>query len=457
LTFAGATGSKTIQTNGIAFSQPITFNGTSSIWQFQDNFYSTGTNGTVTLTAGTLQLNGWYLTANIFNASGAVARTIDFGTSTPGSGAAIIVKGNGTPFTTATPTNLTLSGTYPWVLVQPSTPSGTITIAGSGTEAQSFNYWFYDGDNAATYTLNFLGTAGYTAKDVNFSGYRFTGVWAAIAACTIYGSLTLYGGTITTSASALTFGATSGTKTIQTNSISIPFPITINGVGGTFQLINGLSLSTVTTTLTHTNGTLDLNGYTLTAGLYVTATGTKNITFNGGILAISGSGATAFNNAVPTGFTTTAGTGTGKISMISATAKTFVGGGSTYNCTISQDGAGALTITGSNIFYGIANGVQPASILFTAGTTTTVTVWNVNGIGGSLVTISSATAAVHTLSKSGGGVVSSDYLSISYSVASGAGASWYAGTHSTNGGNNTGWVFTAPPILLNTGAFFAFF
>ena len=455
ITFTGTSGSKTINTRGVAIQQPVTFNATACTWQLNNDFYCTGTNGTATLTAGSLLLNGYSLIANIFNSSGAVTRTINFGTSTPGYGSAIIVKGNGTPFTTATVTGLTLSGTYPLVKVAPSAPSGTIIIAGGvATEAQSFSYYFYNGDNGGTYTLNFLGTAGYTAKDVDFSG-GFTGVWAATSTGTIYGSLTLYGGTLTTSASAMTFGGTSGTKTIQTNSISIPFPITLNGAGSTFKLINGLTLSTTALVLTHTNGTLDLNGYTLTTGLYTTATGTKNITFNGGTLAIAGSGATAFNNAVPTGFTTTAGTGNGKISMSSATAKTFVGAGSTYNCALSQDGAGALTITGSNVFYSIANGVQPASILFTAGTTTTVTVWNVNGIAGSLVTISSVTAAVHTLS--GAGIISSDYLSISYSVASGTGASWYAGTHSTNGGNNTGWVFTAPPSLLNTGAFFAFF
>jgi hypothetical protein len=34
-------------------------------------------------------------------------------------------------------------------------------------------------------------------------------------------------------------------------------------------------------------------------------------------------------------------------------------------------------------------------------------------------------------------------MSISYSTASPVNA-WFAGTHSTNGGNNTNWYFTAP-------------
>jgi hypothetical protein len=134
--------------------------------------------------------------------------------------------------------------------------------------------------------------------------------------------------------------------------------------------------------------------------------------------------------------------------MTGATAKTFVGGGSTFNCTVNQGGLGALTITGSNTFGNITNTVQPASILFTAGTTSTFSNFSLSGTAGNLITIGSVTAASHTLSKASG-TVSSDYLSISRSTATG-GASWYAGANSTNGGNNSGWVFTAPPSGSNS-------
>jgi hypothetical protein len=66
-----------------------------------------------------------------------------------------------------------------------------------------------------------------------------------------------------------------------------------------------------------------------------------------------------------------------------------------------------------------------------------------------LVTIGSVTAASHTLSKSSG-YVSVGYLSISRSTATG-GAVWYAGTTSTDGGNNLGWLFTAPPPPVSIG------
>ena len=145
--------------------------------------------------------------------------------------------------------------------------------------------------------------------------------------------------------------------------------------------------------------------------------------------------------------------------MTSASAKTFVGGGSTFNCTLNQGGAGDLTITGSNTFSNITNtrkSVSAASILFTAGTTNTFTDWNASGESTRLLTIGSDIAASHTLSKASG-TVSADFLSISRSTATG-GAGWYAGANSTNGGNNSGWIFTAPPgggytIAANNGSY----
>jgi len=66
------------------------------------------------------------------------------------------------------------------------------------------------------------------------------------------------------------------------------------------------------------------------------------------------------------------------------------------------------------------------------------------------------TGTQSTLSKSSG-TVSVDYLSIGNSIATG-GATWYAGANSVDVGNNTGWIFTAPPApSTNTGNFFLFF
>lgn len=221
---------------------------------------------------------------------------------------------------------------------------------------------------------------------------------------------------------------------------------------GTLRLIDDVTTAS-NVAFFHSGGILDLNGKTLTVGTTYqnNSTATKNLTFNGGTLVCPASSTVAFNLAFTVGYSTTAGTGVGTISMTGATAKTFIGGGITYNCTINQGGAGALTITGNNTFANITNTVQPASVLFEAGTTNTFAAFNLNGTAGNLITIGSDLAASHTLSKASGAVLC-NYLSISRSSATG-GATWTA-LSSTDGGNNTGWAFSLTPTG-NTGAFFS--
>jgi hypothetical protein len=260
------------------------------------------------------------------------------------------------------------------------------------------------------------------------------------------------------SATSAGFGflKTTGTQTVTSNGVVYNFPLYQDGVGGTMKLIDALTMLS-SRAFSHNNGTLDLNGQTMTVGTqYLTNVGTKNITFNGGTLVCPAATASAFNNSVPAGFTTTAGTGIGKISMTAAIAKTFVGGDSTYNCTLSNDGAGALTISGANTFTTIANGVQPAIFTFTTGITQTIINWNVSGTAGNLVTIRSSSAGTAATLSKASGTVSADYLSLKDSAATG-GAAWYAGANSTNVSGNSGWIFTAPPVVTAGGNFFFMF
>jgi hypothetical protein len=259
---------------------------------------------------------------------------------------------------------------------------------------------------------------------------------------TIYGSLSYGSGVNPTGTGTLNFRNAS-TKTINSGGINFPsVSIVINAASGGIQLVTNNLTVPSTERLTLTNGTLDLNGQTLTIGLFSTATGTKNITFNGGTFAISGSSATAWNNAQPTNFTTTAGTGTGSISMTSSGSKTFVGGGSTYNCALNQGGAGALTITGSNTFSDITDTVQPSQITFTAGTTSTFTSFSLAGTAGNLITLRSSTAGTKYTLSDASGTVSVSFLDIQDSTATG-GAIWRAYTFNgnVNSGNNSGWDF----------------
>jgi hypothetical protein len=441
MTFGATSGTQQITTNTKTIDFPLTFNGIGGTFQLQDAL-TMGSTRTATLTNGTLNLQSFTLSTGLFSSSNSNTRTIAFGTGN------IECTGTGTVWTTATVTGLTTTGTQ--VVNVTSTGSTAITVStGALSEANSISYNFTGG----TYALTFLNVTNQTAKGIDFTG--FAGTLGAIASCTVYGNIKFSTGmTLTASNSQMGIAASSGIQQITTNAKTIDFPLGF-GNGAIKQLQDALTMGS-TRPFTLGSGTVDLNGKTLTVGSsFTTSAGTKDLTFNGGTLVCPTNGTTAFNNAVPTGFTTTAGTGTGTISMTAATAKTFVGGGSTFNCTLQNAGAGALTITGSNTFTSISNSVQPTTFTFTASTTTTVTNWNVNGTAGNLVTIGSATAASHTLSKASG-TVSSDYLSISRSTATG-GASWYAGANSTNGGNNSGWIFTAPPSVTATGNFLVFF
>jgi hypothetical protein len=428
-TFASKTAGRTITTNAKTVDFPIAFSGTGGSWILQDAL-TMGATRTASLTGGTLNLNNFTLTTGFFTSSGSTARTIAFGT-----GNITLIGAGGTLCNISSITNMTTTGTQIVNVSYAGAVATTIT-PGALPEADSISFNF----TAGTYALT-LNSGAY--RNLNFTGYAGT---VGNQAQTIYGNLTLAAAaTYTAGTNTWTFASTSTGKTITTNAETMGFPLTFNGVGGSWILQDALTMGS-TRTLTHTNGTLDLNGKTLTVGTsYTTATGTKNLTFNGGTLVCPTAATTAFNNVSPAGFTTTAGTGTGTISMTAATAKSFRGNGSTFNCTINQGGAGALTMLEGSTFDNITNTVQPASILFTAGTTTTFNNFNLNGTAGNLITIGSVTAASHTLSKASG-TVSGNYLSISRSSATG-GASWYAGANSTDGGNNTGWIFTAPPVF----------
>jgi len=321
----------------------------------------------------------------------------------------------------------------------------------------------------------------------------------ATSTAIIYGNLTIASGmTLTASANAMTFGATSGPKTITTSAKTLDFPLTFNGVGGSWQLQDALTMGT-TRTLTHTNGTIDLNGKNLTIGTsYTTAAGTKNLTFNLGTLVCPVAGATAFNNAAPAGFTTTEGTPdtiglSPKISMSAATAQTFVGGGSAFNCYINNDGAKTLTISGNNTFKGTYNlGIglvttlaltgnnsfgtietlatgATINLLLTAGSTQTFTTsFGLRGDASASCAINTTVAGSKaTINKTFSGiggkglyvffdtVTLSDYLvvrDIDFTPAPATNGStpygWYLGANSTNSGNNSGAAFVAYPQVV---------
>jgi len=131
----------------------------------------------------------------------------------------------------------------------------------------------------------------------------------------------------------------------------------------------------------------------------------------------------------------------------------ITGGNLTYGTlTYTLSGStGGLDFVGSNSWNVInfSDASNARSIRFTAGSNTTIRTpngFNVQGTSGKLMTVSSITGSAHTLTSSF--QQSCDYLNLVNSTA--VGGPFYAGTHSTDGGGNSGWIFTDPPPSMKT-------
>lgn len=299
--------------------------------------------------------------AAIFNAaSGTVTATLDIsptiqtltctgftGTLAFGSNT-ITLTSTGATFTGAT--TMSVTGTPLIILNNPAaTSTRTINTGGAVTEANSISFNIISGSGTAIITI----TGSGAVRNLNFTG--FTGSHNATS-YTMYGSLTLGTGMTVTAGSTTTFAATSGTKTITTNSVTFDKNLTFNGVGGTFQLADALT-SGATRTTTLTNGTLDLNGYTLTTGLFTSSNNnTRTLNFDGndlqGYLYLTGVGnSTIYNASNSTNFTTV---GSGNVYVTGAatagTTRTITpglvsSGGSLSNALSFYINAGSDTIS----------------------------------------------------------------------------------------------------------------
>ena len=212
-----------------------------------------------------------------------------------------------------------------------------------------------------------------------------------------------------------------GTQTFTSSGVTI-LGISQQMFGGTLLFADACVL---TGAYALAYGTLSTN-YNLTCSSFTSSyTNTRTITLGGNVISLTGTGL-VWNTATTTGLTFNAGASTISLTDNSATARTFYGGptsggGLTYwNLqSAGTTGSSALTLIGNNTFNNISSNKTVAhSILFTAGSTTTLNDFLVSGSAGNLVTISSPTAAFHTLVKVGTSNVSCNYLNISYSHAS---------------------------------------
>jgi fibronectin-binding autotransporter adhesin len=328
-TFLGSSGTRTITTNGRSFTFPLTLNGAGRTWQIAD---ATTTTSTLTITAGTLDLNNLTFTAANFNSDSSGVRSILFGTT----GQITLTTNNLNIWNTTTVTNFTWTGTHR-IFASYTGATGTRSlIFGTLTETYAFNIKFAATAQANAFTFATSTDIVSIAGDINdFDFTNSTNVLANVAR-NVYGNFTVpaSGGTLNSGTIATTFLGSSGTRTITTNGRTIPFPFVFGQAGRTWQLAGAL---TTTQALTHSIGVLDLNNFTITATTFSsTGTSVRSVAFGTtGQLTLTGNAATVVDISNATNFSYT---GTPKIysSYTGATGtRTFNIGGTAGHTTLN--------------------------------------------------------------------------------------------------------------------------
>jgi hypothetical protein len=282
--FAATSGTQLLTSNGITINNGLVMQGTATV-QLQDNV-TLDSIRTFSITSGTLDLTkggtaNLTLSCGLFAASSSTARAITFGT-----GNITLTGSNTTIWTTATSTNLTVTGT-PNVNCTYSGSVGTRVILPNGASTNLFNFNISAGSDALT-----INSSRYI-NSLNLTG--FTGVLNSFATTNlfIYGDVT-FSPTVTFATwgtGGFSFFNPSGTQKLTGNGCTIEAPITISN-GSNTQLQDNVILGT-TRTFTLTQGTLDLSSgnRTLSTGLFSSSnSNTRSIAFGTGNITLTGSG-----------------------------------------------------------------------------------------------------------------------------------------------------------------------
>lgn len=278
--------------------------------------------------------------------------------------------------------------------------------------------------SAGTITID----AAWNIGTINSSSRSSAMTLAATASFNVYGDINTGSG-LTYSLTTVTF-AKRGTQTLTTAGKTFAANLTINNFNGTLQLGDALTFAS-NTVLTLTSGTFDAVSYNVTGG-FVNISGSVSRTFKmgSGTWTIGGT-SSMWDATSTTNLTFNKSTANIVLSDTSTSARTFAGGGLSYNkLTIGgTTGTSTLTITGDNQFTELASTKTVAHTIALGTTTQTFGKWTVTGTAGNVVTLT-GTGTSHVLA--GAATSGIDYLamgSIGFSATSPG--EFYAGANST--------------------------
>jgi hypothetical protein len=406
--------------------------------------------GITTFTAGTITLNNNAFTAAFFSSNNSNTRSIAFGTgqiNLTGNGGTVWGFNTATNFSyTGTPTvNFTYAG---------STGSRTFNHGGTagGTEANAVNLNVTAGSDGFNFS-----NAGHV-KSVNFTGFSGT---LSNFFFNIYGDITISSGmTLTAGANQVNFGATSGTQRITSNGKTLDFPIFFEGVGGTYQLQDNLTVGS-TRPVALNNGTLDLTGnsgnWTLTAGSFNSqSTTARSLTFGTGKLVLTGNGGTIFSTRNITNFSCT---GSKRVELTYA--------GSTGTRIVRSGDLGGTATADNTVDIFITAGSDTVDF-FTNATTTAVRSLDTTGFSGTIsanafrlfgsLTLSATTVftgtanAILFISTSAGNTITTNGVTVDRPITfNGIGGSW-AFQDALTQGSTRAFTITNGTVQLRAGA-----
>lgn len=315
-----------------------------------------------------------------------------------------------------------------------------LTLGGSGTGAFTLDtsYSYFTGSTlvncSGIATVNLGGTI-FTV--LNFTG--FSGVFAGNQPLGIYGNITL-SATLTSTFTGRFDVYNSCTFT--SNGISL-MNAGMTLYGGTLLLADNFFLFYVS----FLAGTFNANNKNLTLSYFITGgSGFKTVTMGSGTWSLYGGGIT-FWDATGSNLTINAGTSTIYHTNFGANVSTFNGGGKTYyKLQNSSNATHTMVIAGNNTFSFLNNtsSAPVTTTKFTSGSTQTITSasgWQMSGTAGNINTLASTTNGAFWNIVCASGTINADYMSLQDSHASG-GATFNAGSHSTNVSGNTGWIFS---------------
>ena len=450
----------------------VTFNGTNSF----NNLSFTGitaaglknialsanqtVTGTLTFSAGTDATMRHFCrsdtlgTTRTITAAAVSMTDVDFrdvtiaGAAAPASGTRIgDCKGNsGITFTAAANKYWNLAAGGNWSATGWALNSGDAPAVNNFPLAQDTCFFEATGLNSgATVTVN----QGYNIGTIDMSA-RTTNTMTLVAATgsispTIHGNWINGTGTTLSGTGFINFSGR-GSQTITSAAKTFTQGMGIDSPGGSVTLQDALVCSASSFVINQ--GTFNASSFNVTLNgtssqVSSNVTSTRTLAVGSGTWTLAGSG-TAWNAATSTNLTVT---GTGTISLTSASAKTFAGGGIAYtDITLNQGGNGTLTISGNNTFKTISSTAAGANTIAMGTTTQRITTsWTASGTAGNILTIQGTSASSPgTLVFTGGGQAASvDYLTITGVRAYNLDSTWYAGANSTNNGS-LGWIFAAP-------------